>query len=59
MKILGEVQESVNELNSMEISNEAASSLRSLLESAKWRFEDILISTWLRGMALTVTSLLP
>jgi exocyst complex component 2 len=49
MKILGEVQESVNELNAMEISNEAASGLKNLLETAKWRFEDILISAWLQG----------
>ncbi|KAJ6571717.1 exocyst complex component Sec5-domain-containing protein [Mycena capillaripes] len=48
MKILGEVQETVNELNAMEISNEAASGLKSLLESAKWQFEDLLITSWLR-----------
>ncbi|KAJ6631115.1 exocyst complex component Sec5-domain-containing protein [Mycena sp. CBHHK59/15] len=48
MKVLGEVQETVNELNAMEISNEAASGLKSLLESAKWRFEDLLISAWMR-----------
>ncbi|KAJ7136006.1 exocyst complex component Sec5-domain-containing protein [Mycena epipterygia] len=48
MKILGEIQETVNELNAMEISNEAASGLKSLLESAKWRFEDLLITSWLR-----------
>ncbi|KAG7097587.1 hypothetical protein E1B28_004924 [Marasmius oreades] len=47
-KIMGEVQECVNELNSMEISNEVSSSLRGLLESVKWRFEDILITAWLR-----------
>lgn len=49
MKILGEVQETVSELNAMEISNEAASGLKSLLETAKWRFEDLLITAWLRG----------
>ncbi|KAJ7810126.1 exocyst complex component sec5 [Mycena leptocephala] len=48
MKILGEVQETVNELNAMEISNEAASGLKNLLETAKWRFEDLLITGWLR-----------
>ncbi|KAJ7151147.1 exocyst complex component sec5 [Mycena filopes] len=48
MKILGEVQETVNELNAMEISNEAASGLKSLLETAKWRFADLLITSWLR-----------
>lgn len=50
MKILGEVQDSVNDINSMDISNEATSSLRGLLESARWKFEDILIHAWLRGM---------
>ena len=49
VKILAEVHETVNELNAMEISNEVASGLRNLLESAKWRFEDILIGSWLRG----------
>jgi exocyst complex component 2 len=49
MKILGEVQDSVNEVNGMEISGEAASGLRSLLESTRWRFEDILNHAWLRG----------
>ncbi|KII91212.1 hypothetical protein PLICRDRAFT_173102 [Plicaturopsis crispa FD-325 SS-3] len=48
MKILGEVQDSVNEVNGMEISNEAASGLKGLLESARWRFEDILTRAWLR-----------
>lgn len=50
MKILGEIQETVNEVNGMEVSSEASSSLRSLLESARWKFEDILIHAWLRGM---------
>ena len=49
MKISGEIQDSINELNGMQISNEATSGLKSLLESAKWRFEDILIRAWLRG----------
>ncbi|KAJ7237307.1 exocyst complex component sec5 [Mycena haematopus] len=52
MKILGEIQETVNELNAMEISSETASGLKSLLESAKWRFEDLLISAWLRDANL-------
>jgi exocyst complex component 2 len=49
MKILGEVQDSVNEVNGMEISGEVASGLKSLLESTRWRFEDILTHAWLRG----------
>ncbi|KAF8189841.1 exocyst complex component Sec5-domain-containing protein [Mycena galopus ATCC 62051] len=52
MKILGEVQETVNELNAMEISDATSSGLKSLLESAKWRFEDLLITAWLRDANL-------
>ncbi|TCD67800.1 hypothetical protein EIP91_011928 [Steccherinum ochraceum] len=48
MKILGEVQECVNEISVMEISHDASSSLKSLLESARWKFEDILVTAWLR-----------
>ena len=50
LRIMGEIQETVNELNSMEISSDAGVSLRGLMESAKWTFEDVLISAWLRGM---------
>ena len=49
MKILGEIQDCVNEVNGMEISGEVTSGLKSLLESVRWRFEDILIHAWLRG----------
>ncbi|EED84825.1 predicted protein [Postia placenta Mad-698-R] len=48
MRIIGEIQDSVNDINSMEISGEATSSLKGLLESARWRFEDILIHAWIR-----------
>ncbi|TFK41615.1 exocyst complex component Sec5-domain-containing protein [Crucibulum laeve] len=48
MKILGEAQECVNEINGMDVSNESSSLLKSLLESLKWRFEDVLTNAWLR-----------
>lgn len=50
MKILGEIQDSVNDVNAMEISNEAGSSLKGLLESARWKFEDIVTHGWHRGI---------
>lgn len=56
MRISGEIQESVNELNGMDISNEASQNLKSLLESAKWRFNDILVTSWLRGRSLMMIS---
>jgi exocyst complex component 2 len=50
MKILTEIQDNVNEINSMEISGEMSSSLKGLLESAKWGFEDVITHAWVRGM---------
>ncbi len=44
MKVLGEIQDTVNEVNAMEISTEATVSLKSFLETARWRFEDILVN---------------
>ncbi|KIK70183.1 hypothetical protein GYMLUDRAFT_67436 [Collybiopsis luxurians FD-317 M1] len=48
LKILGEIQECVNELNTMEISAEVSTILKGLLDSAKWRFVDVLVGAWLR-----------
>lgn len=55
MKILTEIQDNVNEINSMEISGEMSSSLKGLLESAKWGFEDVLVKAWDRGMSTRVS----
>ena len=55
MKILTEIQDNVNEINSMEISGDMSSSLKGLLESAKWGFEDVLTHAWVRGMFTRVT----
>jgi len=52
MKILGELQETINELHALEISPEVGSSLKSLLESVEWRFVDLLVNNWLRGEPL-------
>jgi exocyst complex component 2 len=48
-KILGEVQEAVGEVNGMDISNEVEKGSKALIESMRWRFEDILINAWVRG----------
>ncbi|KAI9065588.1 hypothetical protein FKP32DRAFT_1610523 [Trametes sanguinea] len=48
MKILGEIQDSVNDVTGMEISSEATSILKTLLESARWKFTDLLVNAWLR-----------
>lgn len=43
----------MNELNAMEISGDVSASLKGLLDSTKWRFEDVLITAWLRGNAFS------
>lgn len=46
-QILSEVNDTVTELNAMEISQETG--VKGLLESLRWRFEDILLQVWQRG----------
>ena len=48
-KIIVEVQDCVNDITALEISNEVTNGLKSLTESLKWRFEDVLTREWLRG----------
>ncbi|KIJ63178.1 hypothetical protein HYDPIDRAFT_93197 [Hydnomerulius pinastri MD-312] len=52
IKVLIEVQDCVNEVTGMEILGEAGVSLRNLMESARWRFGDVLIHAWLRDANL-------
>ncbi|KAF8633062.1 hypothetical protein AX15_001537 [Amanita polypyramis BW_CC] len=47
-KILGELQDCINDVNALNVSNEITSSLRSLMNSIKWRLDDNLINAWLR-----------
>ncbi len=55
MKISGEIQENITELNGMDISPEVSSGLKSLLESVRWRFVDVIVQAWLRGKFLSLT----
>ncbi|TDL24651.1 hypothetical protein BD410DRAFT_838154 [Rickenella mellea] len=48
VRVLAEIQDCVNEVASMGISTDAESGVKSLLESARWRFEEALTSVWLR-----------
>jgi exocyst complex component 2 len=57
MKILAEIQDNINEINSLEISKET--SLDDLLENAKWGFEDVLMHTWVRGTSMLIGAIRP
>ena len=52
LKISADIQETVNELNGLEISQDNV--LKGFLESVRWRFEDILVESWLRGMQIPI-----
>ena len=49
-KILTDLQETVNDLNSLDIGQDIG--LTSLLESVRWKFVDFLVHSWLRGLCL-------
>lgn len=49
-RILSEIQDCANEVLAMDISPDANSGMKSLLESTRWRFEGALTGVWLRGL---------
>ncbi|KAI5120615.1 hypothetical protein M0805_008091 [Coniferiporia weirii] len=51
-RILAEMQECVNEIMTMDVSADVNAGLKSLLESARWRFEGALTNVWLRDSNL-------
>lgn len=59
IKILIEIQDCASEVTGMDIVPEASSSLRNLMESARWKFGDILVRVWLRGCRLELSSCMP
>lgn len=48
-RILSEIKDCVTEVVAMDIGSDASTGLKSLLESARWRFAGALTSVWLRG----------
>ena len=49
VKLLAEMTDCVNEIAAMEVSPEATTGLHTLLETARWKFEEALCEVWLRG----------
>lgn len=48
-KVVEEVNECAGDLMAVDVSSEAASSLKGLLDSLRWRFEEVIAATWARG----------
>jgi exocyst complex component 2 len=49
LKILQEINECINDLGATEISSEASAGLKELMDSVRWKFEDVLAFTWVQG----------
>lgn len=49
LKILNEVSDCVNEVGALELAGEASQSLKELVANTRWRFEEAICSTWVRG----------
>jgi hypothetical protein len=51
-RVLGEIQEGVNELKALNMHSDVGQALKGFQESVNWRFVDILINAWQRGRSL-------
>ena len=48
-RLVEEVAECAGELMAVDVGNEAGQVLRSMLDSLRWRFEEVIAATWARG----------
>jgi exocyst complex component 2 len=49
LKVLNELMECVSEMGALEMAGEATQSLKELVASTRWRFEEAICSGWVRG----------
>jgi exocyst complex component 2 len=54
LKILNELQDCANELGALELTGEAMTSLKELIQMTKSRFEQVICSGWVRGNVPTL-----
>lgn len=52
LKTLGEMSDCVNEVGALELAGEASNSLKELVASTRWRFEEATCAAWVRGSSL-------
>ena len=51
-KIIEEVDDFAADVMSVDIGSEAIASLRGMLDSLRWRLEEVIASTWARGASI-------
>lgn len=50
-RLVDEVSECVGELSAVDIGSDALTGLRQLVENIRWRMEEVICSTWSKGMS--------
>lgn len=59
LKILSELTECTGDIGALELAGEASASLRELVASARWKFEESICASWVRGMSDSLFTILP
>lgn len=57
LKTLAELTECVNDIGGLEMAGEASASLKELVGSARWKFEEAVCGAWVRGKPSIVAAL--
>lgn len=56
-KLVEDVNEGIGELMGVDIGSEAGNGLRNMLDSLKWRLQEVVTALWARGMFIHLTEL--
>jgi exocyst complex component 2 len=54
-KLVEDVNEGIGELMGVDIGSEAGSGLKNMLDSLRWRLQDVISALWARGECLTIS----
>ena len=49
LKILGEITDCVNDITGLDLGSEATAMAKDFMEAVRWKFEETVCVTWLRG----------
>jgi exocyst complex component 2 len=55
-RLVEDVNEGISELMGVDIGSEAGNGLKNMLESLRWRMQEVIAATWARGLSALVLS---
>lgn len=53
-RLVEEVADCISDLNAVDIGSEAGVNLRNMMDSVRWRLEEVIAATWARGRCKVV-----